>query len=214
MGSFSTGRFEELPIIGILRGLHPNALQPVVEAVREGGLANLEFTMNTPGAAEQIRVACEIAGPNLNIGAGTVTDLRILDEARGAGASFIVTPTLAPAVIERCLQDHVPIFPGALTPTEIQRAWELGATVVKVFPADVLGPGYFRRLKECLSHVRLMPTGGVDVNTLAVYAKAGASAFGVGTPLFRADRIAAQDWDWLRNQCRAFAQAYRTAQES
>ena len=69
-------------------------------------------------------------------------------------------------------------------------------------------------MKECLPHVRLMPTGGMDLNTLAVYAKAGASAFGVGTPLFRADRMAAQDWDWLRDQCRAFAKAYRTTQES
>jgi 2-dehydro-3-deoxyphosphogluconate aldolase / (4S)-4-hydroxy-2-oxoglutarate aldolase len=213
MASFSTGLFEALPIVGILRGLPAHALRPVIEAVREGGLANLEITMNTPGAAEQIRAACDMAGPNLNIGAGTVTGLRILDEARSAGASFIVTPTLAPVVIERCLQDHVPVFPGALAPTEIQRAWELGATVVKVFPADVLGLGYFKRLKECLPHVRLMPTGGVDVNTLADYAKAGAAAFGVGTPLFRPDRIAAQDWDWLRNQCRAFAEAYRAAQQ-
>jgi 2-dehydro-3-deoxyphosphogluconate aldolase/(4S)-4-hydroxy-2-oxoglutarate aldolase len=103
----------------------------------------------------------------------------------------------------------VPIFPGAFSPTEIQHAWELGATMVKIFPADALGPGYLRSLKAPLPHLKLMPTGGVDATTLAAYAQAGADAFGVGSPLFRAERLAADDWEWLRNQCRAFAEAYR-----
>jgi 2-dehydro-3-deoxyphosphogluconate aldolase/(4S)-4-hydroxy-2-oxoglutarate aldolase len=206
---FSTKLFSQLPIVGILRGLPPEKLGPVVEAVRDGGLTNLEITMNTPGAAEQIRAAREIAGSALNIGAGTVTNLQSLEDALAAGASFIVTPTLVPAVIERCVQLKVPVFPGAFSPTEIQSAWELGATMVKIFPADALGPGYLRSLKAPLPHLKLMPTGGVDVTTLAAYAQAGADAFGVGSPLFRAERIAADDWEWLRNQCRAFAKVYR-----
>jgi 2-dehydro-3-deoxyphosphogluconate aldolase/(4S)-4-hydroxy-2-oxoglutarate aldolase len=206
---FSTKLFSQLPIVGILRGLPPEKLRPVVEAVREGGLTNLEITMNTPGAAEQIRAAREIAGNALNIGAGTVTNLQSLEDALAAGASFIVTPTLVPAVIARCVQLKAPVFPGAFSPTEIQSAWELGATMVKIFPADALGPGYLRSLKAPLPHLKLMPTGGVDVTTLAAYAQAGADAFGVGSPLFRAERIAADDWEWLRNQCRAFAEAYR-----
>src|SRR5471030_355070 len=205
---FSTKLFEQLPIVGILRGLPAKKLRPVVEAVREGGLTNLEITMNTPGAVNQIRAAREIAGSALNIGAGTVTNLQSLDDALSAGASFIVTPTLMPAVIERCVRLKVPIFPGAFSPTEIQQAWELGATMVKIFPADTLGPGYLRSLKAPLPHLKLMPTGGVDVTTLSAYAQAGADAFGVGSPLFRAERIAADDWEWLRNQCRAFAEAY------
>ena len=206
---FSTKLFEQLPIVGILRGLPAEKLRHVVEAVRDGGLTNLEITMNTPGAAEQIRSAREIAGGALNIGAGTVTNLQSLDDALAAGASFIVTPTLVPAVIERCVQLKVPVFPGAFSPTEIQQAWELGATMVKIFPADALGPSYLRSLKAPLPHLKLMPTGGVDVDTLAAYAQAGADAFGVGSPLFRAERIAADDWEWLRNQCRAFAEVYR-----
>jgi 2-dehydro-3-deoxyphosphogluconate aldolase/(4S)-4-hydroxy-2-oxoglutarate aldolase len=206
---FSSKLFFQLPIVGILRGLPPEKLRPVVEAVRDGGLTNLEITMNTPGATEQIRAAREIAGSALNIGAGTVTNLQSLEDALAAGASFIVTPTLVPAVIERCVRLKVPIFPGAFSPTEIQSAWELGATMVKIFPADALGPGYLRSLKAPLPHLKLMPTGGVDVTTLAAYAQAGADAFGVGSPLFHAERIAADDWEWLRNQCRAFAEAYR-----
>lgn len=186
----------------------------MVEAVRDGELTNLEITMNTPGAAEQIRAAREIAGSALNIGAGTVTNLQLLEDALAAGASFIVTPIVVPAVIARCVQLKVPIFPGAFSPTEIQHAWELGATMVKIFPADTLGPGYLRSLKAPLPHLKLMPTGGVDVTTLAAYAQAGADAFGVGSPLFRAERLAGNDWEWLRNQCRAFAEAYFKAKSS
>jgi 2-dehydro-3-deoxyphosphogluconate aldolase/(4S)-4-hydroxy-2-oxoglutarate aldolase len=136
-----------------------------------------------------------------------------LQEARAAGAKFIVTPIVSAAVIESCVKDNIPIFPGALAPTEIERAWGLGATMVKVFPADVLGPGYFLRLSENLPQVRLMPTGGVDVASLPAYAAAGAAAFGVGTPLFRPERIASGDWEWLRHQARLFAKAYDATRE-
>jgi len=211
---FSQELFQRLPIVGILRGLPATQLRPVVEAVCEGGLTNLEITMNTPDAADQIQVAREIAGRALNLGAGTVTDLRLLEEALSAGAGFIVTPTVVAPVVERCRQLKVPVFPGAFSPTEIVRAWELGATMVKIFPAEFLGPAYLRSLKAPLPHLKLMPTGGVDLATLEAYAKAGADAFGVGSPLFRAERLAAHDWEWLRHQCRAFAEAYRNAKQS
>jgi 2-dehydro-3-deoxyphosphogluconate aldolase / (4S)-4-hydroxy-2-oxoglutarate aldolase len=205
--AFSTQLFHQVPVVGILRGLATAKLGSVVESVRDGGLTNLEITMNTPGAAEQIRAAGKIAGSALNIGAGTVTNLELLEEALATGASFIVTPVVAVAVIERCVKLRVPVFPGAFSPTEIVQAWELGATMVKVFPAEALGPKYFRSLKGSYPHLRLMPTGGVDLSTLDAYAKAGAEAFGVGSPLFRADRIAANDWGWLREECRAYAKA-------
>jgi 2-dehydro-3-deoxyphosphogluconate aldolase/(4S)-4-hydroxy-2-oxoglutarate aldolase len=207
--AFSSELLEQMPIVGILRGLPPDKLRPVVEAIRDGGLTNLEVTMNTPGAAEQIRAARDLAGGSLNVGAGTVTDLGRLEEALAAGASFIVTPTLSEPVIHRCIQLGVPVFPGALSPGEVMRAWEVGATMVKVFPADAYGPEYLARLKGLSPDLRLMPTGGVDVTTLESYARAGADAFGVGSPLFRAERIAAADWDWVREQARAFANAYR-----
>ena len=212
--SFSPELFQQLPVVGILRGLPADKLRAVVGAVREGGLTNLEFTMNTPGAADQIRAARDLAGPALNIGAGTVTSLTLLEEALAAGAGFIVTPVIVPAVITRCRELGVPVFPGAYTPTEIQQAWELGATMVKVFPADTLGPGFIRSVKAPLPHLKLMPTGGVDVTTLAAFARAGADAFGVGSPLFRAERLAANDWEWVRDQCRAFAAAYHQAKLS
>ena len=113
---FSTERFQQLPIVGILRGLPPEKLPPVVEAVRDGGLTNLEITMNTPGAVDQIRAARQIAGGSLNIGAGTVTDLRLLEQALGAGANFIVTPTVSTVVIEYCVRSRFRSFPARSRP--------------------------------------------------------------------------------------------------
>jgi 2-dehydro-3-deoxyphosphogluconate aldolase/(4S)-4-hydroxy-2-oxoglutarate aldolase len=206
---FSVDLFEQVPILGILRGLPPCKIEPVVAAVCGGGLTNLEITMNTPGAADQIRLACAGAGGALNIGAGTVTSLPLLEEALAAGASFIVTPTVTNAVIRRCVHLNVPVFPGALSPGEILTAWNLGATLVKVFPAGLFGPAYIRCLKEELPEIRLMPTGGVNLDTFSSYASAGADAFGVGTPLFNAARIAYEDWAWLRGQCQAFVNGWR-----
>lgn len=202
---FSKALFDSTPIVGILRGLEAQWLAPVVEAVAGGGLTNLEITMNTAGACEQITAAVAIAGQRMNIGAGTVTSVALLEQALEAGATFIVTPVVKEDVIQRCVQLGVPVFPGAFTPTEIARAWELGAAAVKVFPADLLGPAYIRSLRGPLAEVRLMPTGGVDLETLPEYYRAGATAFGVGTPLFRASRISAGDWDWLREQAAGFA---------
>jgi 2-dehydro-3-deoxyphosphogluconate aldolase/(4S)-4-hydroxy-2-oxoglutarate aldolase len=210
-GHFNSPRFEAIPLVGILRGIAPEKLRSVVEAALGGGLVNLEITMNSIGAADQIRVAREIAGDRMNVGAGTVTSLGLLTEAVDAGASFIVTPTITVPVIEKCVEWGIPVFPGAFSPTEVVRARDLGATMVKVFPADVLGPSYIRSLKAPLPDLRLMPTGGVDLTTLGAFAEAGADAFGVGSPLFRPERIAAGDWDWLQKQCRLFAEACRAA---
>ena len=208
---FRTELLEKNPIVGILRGFHTDQLHPLVQAVLEGGLTSLEVTMNTPGAAEQIGIARSAFGNRMNIGAGTVTTLQRLEEALEAGANFIVTPTLAPEVVARCVELNVPVFPGAFTPTEISRAWDMGATMVKVFPAEVLGPGYLRAVKAPLPHIRLMPTGGVDLQTIGDYCRAGAEAVGVGSPLFKADRVAASDWSWIRERSRALAEAWQVA---
>ena len=212
--SFSRALFQELPIVGILRGF---TLEQVIEIVRAalcGGLRNIEITMNTPDAGRQLREAVLLAQGRLNIGAGTVTNLAILDQALAAGASFVVTPTIEPKVVTECVNQKIPVFPGALSPTEVVRAWELGATMVKVFPADSVGPGYIRALKAPLPHIKLVPTGGVDLKTLPDFVKAGADGFGIGSPLFDRQRIESGDWTWVEAQCRAFAETYRQALRS
>jgi 2-dehydro-3-deoxyphosphogluconate aldolase/(4S)-4-hydroxy-2-oxoglutarate aldolase len=209
--SFSRALFQELPIIGILRGFTLGQMTEIVRASIRGGLRNLEITMNTPDAARQIREAETMAEGQLNIGAGTVTSLELLDQALDAGATFVVTPTVEPKVIAACVNQEIPVFPGAFTPTEIVRAWDLGAMMVKIFPAESVGPGFIRAVKAPLPHIQLLPTGGVDLKTLPDFVKAGADGFGIGSPLFDRRRIESCDWTWVEAQCRAFAETYRQA---
>lgn len=202
--------FEELPVVGILRGFEFDATARMISAALDGGLRNVEITMNSPGAADQIRRAVDAFGSRSNIGAGTVTSPAALELALSAGASFIVTPIVLPEVIESCVRLGVPVMPGAMSPTEIVSAWELGATVVKVFPADGLGPAYLRSLRGPLPHIPLMPTGGLTVESLPAFRSAGAVAFGVGTPLFDPAHATAGDWAWFRTQAERFAAAWKS----
>jgi 2-dehydro-3-deoxyphosphogluconate aldolase/(4S)-4-hydroxy-2-oxoglutarate aldolase len=183
----------------------------MVGAAMRGGLRNLEITMGPAETPQQIREARAIAGNQMCIGAGTVLNLDLLEKALDAGATFIVTPIVNLDVIEECVRRKIPVFPGAYSPTEIWRAWELGATMVKVFPAETLGPGYIKAIKAPLPQVKLMPTGGVDLKTLEAYRKAGADGFGVGSPLFDRARVEAGDWNWIESQCRAFVEAYSSS---
>lgn len=206
---FSWDLFHELPVVGILRGFGAAAVERLVGAALRGGLKNIEVTMNTDGAGELIRLVRRLAGGTANVGAGTVLGLEDLRAALEAGAEFIVTPVVAPGVIQACRAEGVPVIPGAFTPTEIHRAWELGADLVKVFPADQLGPAYIKNVKAPLPQVKLVPTGGVTVETLGAFKKAGADGFGVGSPLFAKERVDAGDWAWVEAQARRFAEAFR-----
>ena len=204
--------FFSLPLVGILRGCAPEHLPHIIQAVRNGGLRYLEITMNTPDAENQIRRAIQLSEDSLTIGAGTVTSRTLLDQALAAGASFIVTPCATCEVIEFCEDAGIPIFPGAFTPTEIFSAWKLAPNLipaVKIFPAELTGPKYIRALRGPFPELPLMPTGGVDLTTLPAFIEVGANAFGIGSPLFRKDRLEARDWPWLEQQTRAFVQTYQ-----
>lgn len=200
-----------LPVVGILRGFTTPQVIEIVKAALRGGLRNLEITMGSAETPLQIQQARRIAGERICIGAGTVLNLELLEKALAAGASFIVTPIANADVIEECVRRKIPVFPGAYSPTEIFRAWELGATMVKVFPAETLGPAYIKAIKAPLPQVKLMPTGGVDLKTFAAYKKSGADGFGVGSPLFDRARIEAGDWNWIETQCRAFVSAFNSS---
>jgi 2-dehydro-3-deoxyphosphogluconate aldolase / (4S)-4-hydroxy-2-oxoglutarate aldolase len=200
-----------LPIVGILRGFTTAQVREVVHACLRGGLRNLEITMGSSQTPNQIRDARAIVADKMCIGAGTVLNLELLEKALEAGASFIVTPMVNVDVIEECVRRKIPVFPGAYSPTEILKAWELGATMVKVFPAETLGPSYIKSIKAPLPQVKLMPTGGVDLKTISAYRKARADGFGVGSPLFDRARIEAGDWHWVEAQCRAFVEAYSSS---
>ena len=187
---FNRDRFAELPIVGILRGFEVETVRQLVGATMAGGLRCIEVTMNSPSAVEAIAAAIEEGGDELQVGAGTVCTLEDLDQALGAGASFIVTPIVSAEVISACCERGVPVMAGSLTPSEIYQAWSLGAEMVKVFPANHFGPGYLKDLSGPLPEIRLMPTGGVNAETLGEFHSAGAAAFGVGGSLFSSQAIA------------------------
>lgn len=195
---FSWTLFEQAPIVGILRHLTPDEAEAILPLFVESGLTTVEVTMNTANAAPMIEVITRQYGNRLNTGAGTVRTEADLDAALAAGAQFIVTPTLNEAVIRRCVKQNIPIFPGAFTPTEIERAWLLGASMVKVYPAGVLGPGYIRDLKAPLNEIKLLPTGGIGLDTMVDYLKAGADGIGMGGQLFDKTLIKNKDWESLK----------------
>jgi len=211
---FDAKLFARMPLIGILRGQSTSSIEPLVQALADGGFTALEITMNTPGAADQIRTAINKARGRVAIGAGTVTSLTELEEAVTVGASFIVTPIVVPEVIIACVQRGLPVFPGAFTPTEIHQAHRLGATMVKLFPAHRLGPDYVRDLKAPLPSVRLLATGGITPESLPAYVRAGVEGFGIGNPLFLPSHIAAGDWNWIRERAAQFCATWRSAQVS
>lgn len=172
-----------MPIIGILRGLSGDLILSIAEVYARAGFSTLEVTMNTPGAP-QIISRLRHQFPGLNIGAGTVCTFNDLVEAKNSGASFIVTPIIDEAVIKTCKADGVPIFPGAYTPSEIFKAWQLGASAVKVFPATQLGVSFLKDIAAPLSDVRFLPTGGVSIENISSYFEAGVLGVGMGSSLF------------------------------
>ncbi len=201
---FSWDEFSKVPVVGIIRGLTFDEIKHILPVYVSSGLTTIEITMNTPSAKEIISYAADNYSGQLNIGAGTVCNERDLNMALSAGAQFIVTPVISAHVITGCVKLGVPVFPGAFTPTEIYQAWELGASMVKVYPAASLGPAYIRDVKAPLNHIKLLPTGGVNLANLGEFMNAGADGVGVGGQLFDKQLIEDQDWKSLEGYFKGF----------
>ncbi|MFO0824272.1 MAG: bifunctional 4-hydroxy-2-oxoglutarate aldolase/2-dehydro-3-deoxy-phosphogluconate aldolase [Gemmataceae bacterium] len=153
-----------------------------------------EVTFTVPNALDVIRAAKQQLGDRVLLGAGTVLDTETARAALLAGAEFLVAPSLNVEVIKLCRRYDKLIMPGAFTPTEVVTAWEAGADIVKVFPADVVGPAFFKALRGPLPQVKLMPTGGVDLTTAGEFLKAGAVCLGVGSQMVDPKLVAARDF--------------------
>jgi 2-dehydro-3-deoxyphosphogluconate aldolase/(4S)-4-hydroxy-2-oxoglutarate aldolase len=170
-------------------------MEGLVEAIVSSGLETIEITMNSANAGSLIRRAVKAAGKRLMIGAGTVLNLDILKEALDAGASFIVMPTLVEDVTGYCEKNVIPVFPGAFTPQEVYNAWNAGATMVKVFPAKLLGPAYIRELKGPFDRIELLACGGITPDNIKSYFESGASAVAFGESVFRKEWLAKRDFE-------------------
>jgi 2-dehydro-3-deoxyphosphogluconate aldolase/(4S)-4-hydroxy-2-oxoglutarate aldolase len=181
-------------VVAVVRLDSAEKLVKVAEALKEGGITTIEFTMSSPGVLDMIREATAHFGDEVLMGAGTVLDPETARAAILAGAEFIVTPTLNLDTIELCRRYGKSIVPGALTPTEILTAWEAGADMVKLFPASTVGPGYLKAVLAPLPQLRLVPTGGVSADNAAEYLRAGATALGIGGKLVDKTAVARGDW--------------------
>ncbi|MBM3471812.1 MAG: bifunctional 4-hydroxy-2-oxoglutarate aldolase/2-dehydro-3-deoxy-phosphogluconate aldolase [Armatimonadetes bacterium] len=198
-------------ITAVIRAKSSEHLISVVEAIKAGGVECIEVTMTTPNALAVISEAARRFGHEAVIGVGSVLDAETCRAAILAGAEFVVGPTLDLGVIEMCRTYSKPVIPGALTPTEILAAWRAGADLVKVFPAGVVGPGYFRDVLAPLPQVRLVPTGGVDLNTAGDFIRAGAAALCVGSAMTPKDAMAEAKWDVLTDLAAKFVAAVKAA---
>lgn len=209
--TFSWETFLRMPVVGILRGISMEQIKEILPRYRDAGLGTVEITMNTPDAQEIISYASELFAGSLNVGAGTVCSLSDLDAAVAAGARFVVTPITDEEVIKNCVEKKIPVFPGAFTPTEIYRAWQCGADMIKVFPASAQGPAYIREIKGPLDQIKLLPTGGVTIENCAQFLEAGASGLGIGGQLFHKEFISRRDWKSLSTHFRRFAGKVQSA---
>jgi 2-dehydro-3-deoxyphosphogluconate aldolase/(4S)-4-hydroxy-2-oxoglutarate aldolase len=207
---FKADKFDEMPVIGILRNVPLPDIEAILPFYIKAGFTNLEVTMNSNGAEETIRHLSENY-PSLNIGAGTVCDKNDLKRAVKAGASFIVTPVVDEKVIKKCVKWGIPIFPGAFSPLEIYSASKYGATGVKVFPANHLGPSYIKDVLAPFQHLKLYPTGGVNLENISAYFKAGAKGLGMGGTLFLASLLETKDYENLGLHFEKVAMAVKNA---
>src|SRR5437588_938898 len=184
-------------IVAVVRSPDSRQLVEVVRALADGGVTVAEITMTVPGALDVLRQVRHALGERVLLGAGTILDTETARAALLAGAEYLVAPTLNLDVIRLCQRYDKLVMPGCFTPTEVLAAWEAGADVVKVFPADVVGPAFFQALRGPLPQVRLMPTGGVDLNTAAEFLRAGACCLGIGSQLVEPKAVASRDFQRL-----------------
>ncbi|MDD5096984.1 MAG: bifunctional 4-hydroxy-2-oxoglutarate aldolase/2-dehydro-3-deoxy-phosphogluconate aldolase [Candidatus Omnitrophica bacterium] len=203
----NVANFKKKPILGILRGVDKSIIEPLIETLIFAGLETLEITMNTAGAPELIKRAKQVSAGRLTLGAGTVLSRQDLKLALKSGATFIVMPVLVKDVVNYCVKNKIPVFPGAFTPQEIFKAWDAGATMVKVFPAKFFGPEYFREIKGPFNDIELLACGGVTFENIKDYFAFGASAVSFGASVFRKDWLENKDFKAIGQAAKKFIDA-------
>ncbi len=176
-------RLHELGLVAVIRGPSPELTVRMVEALVTGGVQGIEITYTTPNAVEVVRSLDRLFGDLILLGMGTLTDPTQAAEAQDAGARYLVSPITDETLGRAMVATGLPVMIGALTPTEVYKAHQLGSDVVKLFPGSAVGPDYVKALRGPFPHIPIMPTGGVDENNVAAWFKAGVFAVGAGSQL-------------------------------
>ncbi|MBB6428783.1 bifunctional 4-hydroxy-2-oxoglutarate aldolase/2-dehydro-3-deoxy-phosphogluconate aldolase [Algisphaera agarilytica] len=200
-------QIETVGLVAIIRANASSGLLETCKALADGGVTVAEITMTTPGALDAIATAHTQLGDQMLVGVGSVLNREIAKQAIEAGAQFVVSPIFKPEIIEEAHKHGKPCFCGAFTPTEVLQAFEAGSDVVKVFPANHNGPKFFKDILAPMPHLKLTPTGGVDLTTIPDWFAAGARCVGVGSALVKKDLIEKQDWAGLTDLAKQFVDA-------
>ncbi|MGG3283669.1 bifunctional 4-hydroxy-2-oxoglutarate aldolase/2-dehydro-3-deoxy-phosphogluconate aldolase [Paenibacillus solani] len=194
-------------IVAIVRGITREQADFVGEGLAQGGVRFMEVTMNTDDALHMIQAWRTRYDEAVYVGAGTVLDVDMAKEAIAAGAQFLISPNTDLSVIEYALEQGIDVWPGAMTPTEIVAAYAAGAEIVKLFPTASLGLSYIRELQGPLNHIPLLATGGVTLDNLPDYFRAGAAAVGLGNALLPKDALLTGNTDEIKRRTAAFVEA-------
>ena len=192
-------------LVAIVRVPRPEWTVPLATALVAGGIRAVELTMSIPNALEAVRTIDRELGEEILLGVGTVTDDDTCRAAIDAGAKYIVSPVTKPSLVATAHELDRPVMLGAYTPTEAQAAHEAGSDFVKIFPADTLGPGYIKSLLAPLPHLKIVPTGGVNLDTMEAFLVAGSAALGTGSALLKKELVAGENWGELERLAKCFA---------
>jgi 2-dehydro-3-deoxyphosphogluconate aldolase/(4S)-4-hydroxy-2-oxoglutarate aldolase len=205
-------RISRTGIVPVVRAASGAEALAEVEAIRAGGIDVIELTMTVPGAVDVIRELVKDCGDQIVVGAGTILDPETARACVLAGARFVVSPIVDVPTITSCRTYDVPVIAGALTPTEIVRAWQGGAAMVKVFPCSAVGgASYVKALRAPLPQIPLVPTGGVSLDNVADFIRAGAAAVGAGADLADVKKIRAGAAAEVTERARLYVRAIEQA---
>jgi 2-dehydro-3-deoxyphosphogluconate aldolase/(4S)-4-hydroxy-2-oxoglutarate aldolase len=204
----------EAGLIAVVRAKTTEQAVPLSEALLAGGIRAIEITFSTPNAPKAIQNVIKEFGDEALVGVGTVINEDQCHAALDAGAKFIVTPILRTSLIEPVHAADKAIMVGAYSPTEAQTAYEAGADMVKIFPADGLGPSYINALRAPLPHLPIVPTGGVNLDTMEPFLNAGCAALGVGSSLLTQSIMASNDWPALTELAKQYSDRLRQVRQS
>ena len=213
MSRATLDRIADAGVVAVLRGVDADRAVETARALARGGVGAVEVTLDATGAVEALAAVRTALDDETLVGAGTVMDAAAASRAVGAGAEFVVAPHVDTTVVETANRYGVAAMPGAMTPTEAVRAAEAGADAVKVFPAATVGPAHLRRLRGPLPQIPLVPTGGVDTDSVDEFFAAGATAVGAGSALVDDAAVAAGDWDAVEARAREFVGAVADARD-
>ena len=192
-------------LVAIVRVPRPELALPLAKALVAGGIRAVELTMSIPNALDAVRTIDRELGDKILLGVGTVIDDDTCRAAIDAGAKYVISPITRPSLVAAAHALDRPVMLGAYTPTEAQAAHEAGSDFVKIFPADTLGPSYIRSLLAPLPHLKIVPTGGVNLDTMEAYLAAGSAALGTGSALLKKEIIAGENWGELERLAKRFA---------